>query len=220
MWLWQGKLLHALKYVTNWHCFMVLANINRETMFQRLLYIALDLILQPTTWLLSLENDSNPVEKSLGLEPSWKHSPSWEEWRCLIHRRSGCNCKERANWTMGVCWVWWYPQAQPLHHESDESFAYHPIRPLESANSKTTKRFLQEKRRGFPGFFEDAVRHYGIISSVLQYDHRQRHILGAIGAGSHNLPFSAYFRIIYCFPHISAHFVIFCIFPHNLAFSA
>ena len=48
----------------------------------------------------------------------------------------------------------------------------------------------------------------------------QRHLLGAMGAGSHNLPFSAHFRIIYCFPHISAHFVIFCIFPHNLAFSA
>ena len=50
-----------------------------------------------------------------------------------------------------------------------------------------------------------------LISGLKGY---QRHILGAMGAGSHNLPFSAHFRIIYCFPHISAHFVIFCIFPH------
>ena len=58
-------------------------------------------ILQPTTSQLSLENESNPVEKSLGLVTSWKNYPSRDflpmELFYEDYFLSFCPSEERAN---------------------------------------------------------------------------------------------------------------------------
>ena len=48
----------------------------------------------------------------------------------------------------------------------------------------------------------------------------QEQRLGAVGAESHNLSFSATFRIIWCLPHIFACFNIFCIISHRFSHPA
>ena len=58
------------------------------------------------------------------------------------------------------------------------------------------------------------------INITTEVPQGQRLALGAVGAGSHNLSFSATFYIIWCLPHIFAYFKIFRIFSHTFSHPA